>query len=134
MNRARSRMSGLISIGAHGNSALFRSHNGNPSEPTTRQSERVALCAVASAIHSRCRRSEVRKRSTLNDHPDSDSLYVELSERPSVDSREISAGIVLDYDATGTVVGVDIGNASRKVRLNTLVLSNLATTVAHVAS
>ena len=70
----------------------------------------------------------------LNYHPDTDSLYIDLAERASVDSREISEGMVLDYDATGTVVGIDIDNASRKVQLNTLVLSNLTTTVEHVAS
>ena len=70
----------------------------------------------------------------LNYHPDTDSLYIDLSERPSVDSREMSEGVVLDYDADGTVVGIDIDNASRKVQLNTLVLSNLTTTVERIDS
>ena len=35
----------------------------------------------------------------LNYHKDTDSLYIDLSPRPSTDSREISEGIVLDYDA-----------------------------------
>jgi uncharacterized protein YuzE len=52
-------------------------------------------------------------------HPDTDSLYIDLSERPSVDSREVSAGIVLDYDAAGDLVGIDIDNASRKVQMAT---------------
>jgi len=29
----------------------------------------------------------------LNYHADTDSLYIEFSERPSVDSREISEGV-----------------------------------------
>jgi len=70
----------------------------------------------------------------LNYHPETDSLYIDLAERPSVDSREISEGIVVDYDVSGAVVGIDIDNASRKVQLNTLVLSNLTTTVERVAS
>ncbi|MEO7521451.1 MAG: DUF2283 domain-containing protein [Gemmatimonas sp.] len=70
----------------------------------------------------------------LNYHPDTGSLNIDLADRPSVDSREISEGIVLDYDATGTVVGIDIDNANRKVQLNTLVLSNLTTSVERVAS
>ena len=61
----------------------------------------------------------------LNYYPDTDSLYIDLSERPSVDSREISAGIVLDYDAEGHLVGIDIDNASRKVELKQLTLSKL---------
>lgn len=58
-------------------------------------------------------------------HPDTDSLYIDLSEHPSVESREISAGVVLDYDAAGNLVGIDIDNASRKVQLQRLVLSGL---------
>ena len=53
---------------------------------------------------------------------DIDSLYIDLSEKPSVDSHEISAGVVLDYDADGNLVGIDIDNASRKVRLDELTL------------
>ena len=58
-------------------------------------------------------------------HPDTDSLYIDLSEQPSVDSREISEGVVLDYDAQGNLVGLDIDNASSKVALNELTLSKL---------
>jgi len=61
----------------------------------------------------------------LNYHPETDSLYIDLSERPSVESREISAGVVLDYDAEGNLVGIDIDNASKKVELKELILSNL---------
>lgn len=61
----------------------------------------------------------------LNYHPDTDSLYIDLSERPSVESREISEGVVLDYDASGQLVGIDIDNASTKVDLRKLTLSKL---------
>ena len=61
----------------------------------------------------------------LNYYPDTDSLYIDLSERPSTVSREISPGIVLDYDADGNLVGIDIDNASRKVDLKKLTLSKL---------
>jgi uncharacterized protein YuzE len=61
----------------------------------------------------------------LNYHPETDSLYIDLSEKPSAESREISEGVVLDYDAQGNLVGIDIDNASRKVELQTLVLSRL---------
>lgn len=58
-------------------------------------------------------------------HQDTDSLYIDLSEHPSVESREVSEGIVLDYDAEGNLVGIDIDNASRKVQLGRLELSGL---------
>jgi len=58
-----------------------------------------------------------------------DSLYIDLSETPSSDSREVAEGIVLDYDAAGNLVGIDIDNASTKVALDKLVLSSLPGTV-----
>ena len=61
----------------------------------------------------------------LNYHPETDSLYIDLAEQPGVDSREVSEGIVLDYDAEGNLVGIDIDNASRKVELGRLVLTGL---------
>ena len=61
----------------------------------------------------------------LNYYSDTDSLYIDLSEQPSVESREISEGIVLDYDAVGNLVGIDIDNASRKVELKKLILNKL---------
>lgn len=58
-------------------------------------------------------------------YPDTDSLYIDLSEQPGVESREISEGVVLDYDAQGRLVGIDIDNASQKVELKKLILSKL---------
>lgn len=58
-------------------------------------------------------------------YPDTDSLYIDLSEQPSAESREVSEGIVLDYDAEGRLVGIDIDNASKKVELKTLTLNKL---------
>ncbi len=61
----------------------------------------------------------------LNYYSDTDSLYIDLSEQPSANSREISDGIVLDYDKDGTLVGIDIDNASGKVELTRLVLTGM---------
>ena len=69
----------------------------------------------------------------LNYHPETDSLYIGLSEHPSAESREISEGIVLSYDAQGNLVGSDIDNASTKVQLGRLVLSRLPATVETIA-
>ena len=38
----------------------------------------------------------------LNYYPESDSLYIDLSEKSSVETKEISEGILLDYDAAPT--------------------------------
>jgi len=61
----------------------------------------------------------------LNYYPETDSLYIDLSEKTSVDSKEISEGVVLDYDAEGNLVGIDIDNASKKVQLKELTLRRL---------
>lgn len=50
----------------------------------------------------------------------SDSLYIELSEKPSFDSAEISNGLVVDYDKTGQVVGLDIEYASKHFNMKTI--------------
>lgn len=60
-----------------------------------------------------------------NYHPETDSLYIDLSERPSADSREISEGGILDYDTNGRLVGIDIDNASNKIELETLILTRM---------
>jgi uncharacterized protein YuzE len=70
----------------------------------------------------------------LNYHPETDSLYIDLSEQPSAESREISEGVVLDYDAKGNLVGIDIDNASTKVQLKELILSKLPGTVQTLAA
>lgn len=56
---------------------------------------------------------------------ETDSLYISLSERPSVESREVSEGVVLDYDADGELVGIDIDNATKKVDLSALTLNKV---------
>ena len=48
----------------------------------------------------------------LRYYPETDSLYMELSERPAVDSREVAPGVVADYDAGGQLVGLDVDHAS----------------------
>lgn len=70
----------------------------------------------------------------LNYYADTDSLYIDLSERASVESREISEGVVLDYDVAGNLVGIDIDNASTKVQMDTLVVNKLPATVETIAS
>ena len=69
----------------------------------------------------------------LNYYPETDSLSIDLSEKTSVESREISESVVLNYDAEGTLVGIDIGNASAKVQLKELTLRKLPTDVKAVA-
>jgi len=70
----------------------------------------------------------------LNYYADTDTLYIDLSEQPSVDSDEVADGVVLDFDEAHNLVGIEIDNASSKVRLNRLLLSNLPGDVQTVPS
>jgi uncharacterized protein YuzE len=63
----------------------------------------------------------------LNYYPETDSLYIDLAERTSTESKEVSQGVVLDYDADGSLVGIDIDNASKKLDLKKLILNKLPT-------
>ena len=54
-----------------------------------------------------------------------DSLYIHLADRASVDSDEVKDGVVLDFDANGTLVGIDVQHASERANLSNLSLSKL---------
>ena len=53
-------------------------------------------------------------------YPETDSLYIDLSEKASVDSREAAPGVVLDFDAEGHLVGIDVDHTSKVVTLSRL--------------
>ena len=52
--------------------------------------------------------------------PDSDSLYINLSNNTNSESEEVSPGVVLDFDSNNQIVGIEIDNASRVVDLSRL--------------
>jgi uncharacterized protein YuzE len=54
----------------------------------------------------------------LHYYPETDSLYIELKNTPGTEVREIVDGLVVDLDASGDVVGLDIDHASRKLDLS----------------
>jgi uncharacterized protein YuzE len=43
-----------------------------------------------------------------------DAIYLNLTDRPIKDSGEVADGIVVDYDAKGRIVGVEILDASKR--------------------
>lgn len=47
--------------------------------------------------------------------PDTDALYLRLADAAIVDSEEVSPGVVLDFDAEGRVVAIEILDASEHV-------------------
>ena len=46
-------------------------------------------------------------------HPATDSLYIHLADRASVDSVKLTDGLVVDYDADGVAVGIDMQRVSQ---------------------
>jgi uncharacterized protein YuzE len=43
-----------------------------------------------------------------------DAVYLNLTDRPSKDSEEVADGIVVDYDAEGRIVGLEILDAAKR--------------------
>jgi len=58
----------------------------------------------------------------LQYYKETDSLYIDLADRPSTESKEIKPGVMLDFDADGRLVGIDIDHASKVVGLGKLEL------------
>lgn len=54
----------------------------------------------------------------LRYYPETDTLYISFRDEPGTDSDEVSPGVVLDFDANGRPVGIEIEDASLKVDLN----------------
>lgn len=65
----------------------------------------------------------------LNYYTDTDSLYIDLSSHKSVETREISPGVNLDYDENGELAGIDIDNASQKIDLKDLFVNHIPSPV-----
>ena len=58
-------------------------------------------------------------------YKDTDSLYIDLSERKSVASIEITSGVVVDFDDKENIVGIDIDRASKILNLSKVEFSNV---------
>ena len=61
----------------------------------------------------------------LHHFPETDSLYIEFKSVSSFETREVSEGVNVDFDASGGVVGLDIDHASDRLDLSTLETSDL---------
>lgn len=61
----------------------------------------------------------------LNYDASTDSLYIHLSETVATDSDEAADGVMLDFAADGSLVGIDVQHASLKTDIRSLSLSHL---------
>lgn len=57
----------------------------------------------------------------INYDKETDSLYIDLSKNPGVDSKVLSDDVVVDFGENGEPVGIDIQYASKKINLSELV-------------
>jgi len=46
---------------------------------------------------------------------EADALYLDLDESPAAESEEISPGVILDYNAEGKVIGIEMLYLSKRV-------------------
>lgn len=56
----------------------------------------------------------------LHYYPETDTLSISLRDTKSVNTEEIANDVVLDFDADGNVISIDIDLASQKLDLTTL--------------
>lgn len=56
---------------------------------------------------------------TIHD-AEADALYVRFAETPVVESEEVSTGVVLDFDADGRIVAIELLDASKHVAADAL--------------
>ena len=54
----------------------------------------------------------------LHYYPETDSLYIEFNDMPGSDVIEVADGLVVDIDASGNPVGIDIDRASERLDLS----------------
>lgn len=56
----------------------------------------------------------------LHYYPETDSLYIEFTDEPGAETREVAGGVNVDFDTRGNIVGFDIDRASTVVDLSSL--------------
>lgn len=61
----------------------------------------------------------------LNYDAATDSLYIHLIDTAATDSDEVADGVVLDFAADGSLVGIDVQHASWKEDIQSLSLLHL---------
>jgi uncharacterized protein YuzE len=49
--------------------------------------------------------------------PQADTIYLELTDTEVEESKEIQPGIIMDYDAEGRIVGIEVLYVSKRAKL-----------------
>ena len=56
---------------------------------------------------------------------DTDTLYIDIKDTTSIESKEISHGVVLDFDSQGELTGIEIDNARTVAELSKIETKSL---------
>lgn len=62
----------------------------------------------------------------LEYHKETDMLYIKLAGGVSVESEEVSPGVVLDYDDANRAIGIEIEDASKYIEMSRLELKAMS--------
>ena len=57
----------------------------------------------------------------LHYDPASDAAYLRFSEEPVIESEEVSPGLVLDFDASGRLVALEVLQAAERLPKDALI-------------
>ncbi|MDQ1267173.1 MAG: hypothetical protein QG635_2327 [Bacteroidota bacterium] len=58
-------------------------------------------------------------------YSETDTLYIDINDSVSIESKEISKGIVLDFDEFGQLTGIEIDNAKKVANLSKIETKSL---------
>ena len=50
--------------------------------------------------------------------PQADAVYLELTDADVEESKEVQPGIIMDYDAEGRIVGIEVLHVSKRTQLS----------------
>lgn len=59
-------------------------------------------------------------------HKETDMLYIKLAGGVSVESEEVSPGVVVDYDENDRAIGIEIADASKYIEMTRLELKAMS--------
>jgi len=61
---------------------------------------------------------------TVHYDPEADAARITLSNAPYLESEEVLPGVVMDFDAEGRIIGIEVLRASTKLAPDTLDAAN----------
>jgi uncharacterized protein YuzE len=67
----------------------------------------------------------------LHYYPETDTLYIDLLDEPSVESEEIAPDIIVDYNDDRQIVGLTIDHASERTNISEVEVNEIQSVSVH---